>query len=1300
MRNEQPPLIADVEYVYLTRLGSPDADRTIPPDWWHNWLGDQNPSTAVWLLDGVDEAIDSNQYVLQRIVEEINAVPNNHLRQLRLILFSRPYAELGSLKDQLIERYQSLTGRTRLPQLWLTRLDRTSASALVGTDQIGAVEELILRNHLQSVAGYPVVLNFLKTYQREANTLTVAKVWRGVLTALLGEPQSNRMVRFATNPAERFNAACRVAAVLTLTRRETIREWSPDTEEPTIGVLFQFPDNRSHIAAKDACQSALFSTSGDPVRYRFVQQNAQDWLTAFALKDLPQPALKSLLQGHDGKMPFRLREIARLLMAVTTDQATKRIIELLSGGILLPSDAVEPSLVEVIRAIDYLEELATASPWGLRASYERPEELARLRAEGLGRILADRLRDVNRPYRVKMFLIDVAEATQAIEAVDAVVEIVLDQKQEGELRYSAMWMVTRYGGKEHIAALLGPIAESSNDSEIECRIRGVLIWDLLNRNNWPCWQVALYAPRINPRLLDIRSMILHYLEDRITLDDARHILPHLRELWQRHADEHRPDELPKYLFRAVELVLNESHPDQDDINHLLDFVRENLSDDMGWSASRTIIIHLRQLISARRRMYQIHLEAGQFNVGNLLEPEDWSWLRDQALSGWNNRTIWYQVLWLATQAKENGQISDDKWQTFIQLVDEHAPGLRAEDEEGRLRFQQEREADAAKQQEAEARDPNRRPLAERVSQILANSEISAPELMRQLSWMCLANFSVNREIPGNSLRDLPSELQNQVMEALCKGLEVGEPTTIPQSGNFPSNILSEGAAFAQVIGSVNHANWLTEELIRRWLPTTLFARMSGGWAEPITACSETSSVATETALLKSIELHARREGIPSILREILPECWTDNMTNLFVQLIADERVRPNNRRELLEQLVTRSPDRAKPIVDVWAMYQVTNDDSDHLRQAGLNLLLALNPDQALDLIEADFASRGSLSLEELPYLWNEQDEIANHWSLSQLESLGRILLKAYLSASDPDYRDGELPPDWELRNLRNRIIMQLLNNSGEGAMDAVNRLSELDPKIREWVDSHSANQQAAQFLPGINLSISHDSSALSVQDAVRILDRAGYRLIRSPDDLLDAVIEALGKIQHDVDHDLPMLYSAPDRGMKAAKGRKKADKSNRSHLEEDALQAYLRRRLLDELSRISDGIEVQILREDQVAGRQRLDLRVTAPRHGSSSLATVVVEVKWSTNHETRSGLVEQLGKRYLVGEGLTHGVFLVGWSGEWHPHDGTGANTSLETLESHLNSQRDKYCAAGQPGEKLRIEPFILNIPWSRPPV
>jgi hypothetical protein len=78
----------------LTRLGEAGADHDLPPIWWRGWC-QGTPRPAVWLIDGVDEGLDRNEHLFGRILEVIDGTPAKHLRQLRLILFSRPHAELS-----------------------------------------------------------------------------------------------------------------------------------------------------------------------------------------------------------------------------------------------------------------------------------------------------------------------------------------------------------------------------------------------------------------------------------------------------------------------------------------------------------------------------------------------------------------------------------------------------------------------------------------------------------------------------------------------------------------------------------------------------------------------------------------------------------------------------------------------------------------------------------------------------------------------------------------------------------------------------------------------------------------------------------------------------------------------------------------------------------------------------------------------------------------------------------------------------------------------------------------------------
>jgi hypothetical protein len=247
--------------------------------------------------------------------------------------------------------------------------------------------------------------------------------------------------------------------------------------------------------------------------------------------------------------------------------------------------------------------------------------------------------------------------------------------------------------------------------------------------------------------------------------------------------------------------------------------------------------------------------------------------------------------------------------------------------------------------------------------------------------------------------------------------------------------------------------------------------------------------------------------------------------------------------------------------------------------------------------------------------------------------------------------------------------------------------------VRDWLDNRRASSLASGAVAAFDLQVSPDPDVMSVAEVVKLLDRDGYRLIRSADDLLDSTIEALGKVASDVGYDLSMLYGKPKR---IRTGQASARISSREHLDEDALQTYLRLRLSGCLSEIANKIEVKVLREDQIAHRQRVDLRVVAPCHRTGKLATVVVEVKWSDNDETRTGLVEQLGRRYLLDEKLTHGIFVVGWTGKWSSGAGKKMNNDRSRLMEHLVRQRDEFCKAAI-GAGLRIEPFVVDLRWSR---
>lgn len=1273
--------------IALTLCGEPNAHRSVPPPWWKDWVTHE-PARAVWLVDGVDEGIDQNQHLFRDIIDAIESAPVDHLRELRLLVFSRPYAELGFLRERLNSIYPGIVRRSNPANYWLARLDRHSAERLVGAEHFARILDTIQRNQLQTVAGLPIVLKYLAEY-REAGKLSIGDVWRGIITALLGEPQTNPNARrFVTEQNQRFDAACRIAAILSLVKRETIRDYSPDSSIPTFGNLWRMPDNRLTAAAREACQTNGFLRLPELGAFRFARQNIQDWLTAFALERLPLPALRSALTTSDGKISDRLRESMRLIKHITQRPEVNVEIDRLSGGVLLPSDALATTKESVRQCIDQLEDLAVKSVWGLRWGPDSEKELGRLRTDGLSALLRERLRDPNRTSQAKKLLLDIAEATNTVEVADDAVLIVLDAAQPFDLRLDAMLFVAKFGGEAHLRELEVPIGESPAATEHDHRLRGIVVDELLKRGMWSTWQAVLQAPPRSPNVIDRRASLLVKLSKELTAVDARHLLPNLGKLYERHRGSEPARDLPEFLKRAIDLLSGEPLT-RSEIDHLVDFAFSIARSAAGWGPARGIARRLRTNLDARRAFYErdavleaTHPDGRALHLGCCLAPDDVRWLREQVVSRWATIpdvvTDLYRV---AREAYSKNLITDAEWSQIQKIVNDAIPEHSAKFEERMRKYEREEAERIAEQKAAEESDPAQRSLSERLNGILQEPGLDDTERMHMLAYVCFAESVGLPSQAKGEWDELPEDVRRHVLDACKTGLELAEPTPIPIEDSFPTKIFLEGAAFLNLALSVWYPNWLSAQLITRWLSSALFSQTSD-WSDIIRACWTADQPATEAVLTRVIESESRRSSAYR-LRGIPTECWTKTMTSKVVEMLQSDKESGSVSRELMELILERSPESVPPIAKKW---MAIGDKDDPRFDAAVFAYLVLEPSVALDILASDFQTRGRAGVTELASLWASRDTLRvewEKWPIALIERLAGLLIRAVPKDDDAGELDVNPGPEHDLWHLRGQVIDFLLHRKGDPiAAEALDRLAPLDEQIREYIANYRASVKAGQLIPTMSSSDLADPLAPTLAEAVSIMDRSEYRLIRSSDDLFDAVLECLRHIENEIGYDLAMLYHPS-----AGKG------VPRKHLHEDALQAYVRRRLTETLPQMVDEVKIVILREDEVKYRQRFDLRILAPCHGTRTLATVVVEIKWSTNAETKSSLVDQLGDRYLRGEGLRRGVFLVGWCGEWTPGDGTGVSNDVQQLRAHLEDQAKAYHLKHP---EIVIEPFVMDARWS----
>ena len=162
--------------------------------------------------------------------------------------------------------------------------------------------------------------------------------------------------------------------------------------------------------------------------------------------------------------------------------------------------------------------------------------------------------------------------------------------------------------------------------------------------------------------------------------------------------------------------------------------------------------------------------------------------------------------------------------------------------------------------------------------------------------------------------------------------------------------------------------------------------------------------------------------------------------------------------------------------------------------------------------------------------------------------------------------------------------------------------------------------------------------------------RPKARLVQNSNQLLEVLIESLGRLEEELQGETPMAPALWNRvGGSCRPG------------DEDWFSDYVKQHLQDDLKGrgVVLGREVVIRKGEGEGHGERTDIRVDAFVPGvdreMADPVSVIVEVKGCWNRELDSAMEEQLVSRYLAGNATCrHGLYLVGWfnCGQWDKDD------------------------------------------------
>lgn len=606
---------------------------------------------------------------------------------------------------------------------------------------------------------------------------------------------------------------------------------------------------------------------------------------------------------------------------------------------------------------------------------------------------------------------------------------------------------------------------------------------------------------------------------------------------------------------------------------------------------------LRQHAYGRRWLYRYF--ASEVIKGNprpphylrrILTYEDILWLLERAASRWNSiPAVWADLYFLAMYAPDRETTDRESVDRVLGVIARDAPTIPEEFEKTKRELErQEREI----QEERQRRRGNieRHTIAEIVDQVLHREDWTDVNRMRQLSLLCFSGDIRRYQDADGNWGDLEVNQQRRVLEACQNGLKDGTPTPFPDGKAFTTWNLAEAQAFMAVLTSWPSGEWFDAGMIEKWLPSVLRTHVPNA-LDAVIACAGKDRQATTAVAIAMIEEEVTRGENHMFFADAIPvELWSGEVAQRVARFARDESLAVSTCAGLLELLAAYASSSALPLAVEWTENNGSEGGASVLYRKALDVRLAVDPQGAWPLIEVAYQRRGGDALRDLSSLWQRQADFGanlSQWSTSQLERLAQILLETF-----PLPAETEHPPegfvmmgtDDELKEVRNRVISTLVGRRLDGDSHALASLFEIEPRLRERFEWEKQQREASRMLGTLVQSVASESpfagtTGIPVEQVVRLLDEADYRLIRSGDDLLKALIHVLRQVDEDAPYDLSMLYGRNEPEMRGRGFKPKTKKAKvRSPLEEDALQAYVRRRLDDMLPPHTRNPDQNILR--------------------------------------------------------------------------------------------------------------------------
>jgi len=1242
------------------------ARRTFESDSWKQWKNSSGKLALV--VDGVDEGLVKIPGFVSYLAGELRNAP---IDRLQIVLVCRSAEWPVSEGQQLI----GLWGVIEKPSIFelcpLRQCDAMQAAETLGIDAF-AFNQAVYQQKIIGLAALPTTLFFLLAEFRDNGlfTGTHRELYERGCQRLARENDPHRIEALralrrttrVSTPEEIYEAASRLAALFLLCGKSAIHIGPvADAKAESDLHLSEAADSigigdgsLTEDVLYDAIASGLFTSRG-PNKLGFAHQTFAECLAARFISRLPLIQIRKLLcardAGDEHVIP-QLAETAAWVAGMREDFFD--YLCRIEPEALLRSDI---SKVQSHRKKDLISAILEKAK---RADLFDERNLSRfyssLKHPELAYQLRSYLTDKTLNVVVRRIAFSIAGECKVAELCDDLLRMVQDATETQHFRDQAAQTLEHLIPTGRLADLI-PLATGQIKPDPDDTIRGSAIRRLIPEV-WSVSQAApyLHAPRNDHFFGTYHFLLKYHLPRHLKVEDVIPVLEQLVAKTHCFDTVNAFEELAEAAF--VNALQNLSKPDIRQLAVKVWMTKAKAFQPLPRGKDSPVVKLFEGREDLRREFIAAIINDAYVAANDLahLRGEvslilqgDLEWALNQiSQSSVERRPAWAFVISFLSHPESACKC----WDLLLQRISE-VPELASRFSWLRVWNLDEpdtRKAKAVclKQKRWEKRLKKREPAPDIEAWLkLDFADLAAGKTFR---WIELCDhLSVKRDQPyithplDHDLTEYPGwecadEARRNIIRIAARNFllnqsdgyaEIGARTNFSDPGYIAVWLLRDEIRNDETLRTIVAEKWID----------ALIGQFNGGsehYQETAALAYELNPDATLRGFTRELKEDDKQHGQILALYGFR-KCWDNRFTAAVLDLVRNGELKTGSIESIFHFVAPIAPVEAAACAQLFLNSDsLANSANEERTVAILAACIGGMPAAAWDFAWPIIEANPTLAEKVLMRVGNRVDYDRNKFlPLLTEKQLADLYLKVhgfFPPETDPDFsRGGFVTPRQSVVHFRGDTIVALEARGTEAACQELLQLANALPLESLWLRwryySARTSKRRRLWTPP------------TPQTVLVLAAHGEARLVSDANDLMEVVLESLGRLQ------VQLTQSTLPRSEElwnwdGADTRRR----NFRHRDEAFLSNYIARWLRDDL----DHRGIVIGREVQPRLGQRTDIHVTAMprRDASSSLqnVTVVIEVKGCWNVEVRTAVDGQLVGDYLRLNGLTHGIYLVGW--------------------------------------------------------